>query len=392
MPGTFRNAALLLLLVLILWTASLNPALAIGMRQDVAESSYIELANNGAEFPPGKFPDFMPVAAIGISDRNGKFEIIGSGILVAPNWVLSAAHVVLSGKRDEDFEAGLEVRFGRAGSAPMLSRQVSGIATPLPPTKLRPLLRSGPRGSESEVVHAEFHDLALIRLDSPVTDIAPAPFDNSAEPLVSRPIYIAGFGDASTGNNTKSRTWTPADLKRAAENVIDREITKNPFNSQTVGGILLFDFDNGTEERNSLNLPSKSWEHLFGTGQSSAQPAGLEGASYPGDSGGPAFAKIGTRWCVVAVSGYGTGFPPDRRRTSIQFGDILAYTRISPHSAWIQQQITPPAPPKPTAIVAPADPTVEVSKVPVPMPSAEATPTLPIFRAPTEKEPDSNER
>jgi hypothetical protein len=342
------------------------------------------LANNAEAFSPGKYPDFMPVAAIGITGRNGKFEVIGSGTLIAPNWVLSAAHVVLSGKRGEDFEAGLEVRFGKMANEPLLRRQVAGIATPLPPSELKPLIRTGPRISESEVVHAEFHDLALIQLDSPVLQIAPAPIDEMGPPLIGTTIYISGFGDAATGNNTKARTWTQANLKRAAENVVDREITRNPYNAATIGGILLFDFDNGAEERNTLNLPSKAWDPLFGTGQSSAAPAALEGASYPGDSGGPAFAKLGPRWSVVAVSGYGTGFPQDRRRTSIQFGDILAYTRIAPHLAWIRQHIAPAPLGKPSAIVAPAEPKAEVSKAPMEPPApvpANAPP--PIFRTPT---------
>jgi hypothetical protein len=217
----------------------------------------------------------------------------------------------------------------------------------------------------------------------------PATLDETGEPLAGKQLYIAGFGDAATGNNTKSRTWTPADRKRAAENVIDREILRNPYNSKTTGGILLFDFDDGTQERNSLNRRSKAWDHLFGDGQSSPAPTPLEGASYPGDSGGPAFAKsVKGTWCVVGVSGYGTGFPPDRRRTSIQFGDILVYTRVSPHLAWVRQQVAPPAPGKPSAIVSRAQPAAEVSapetSAPVTATAAPAASEAPpgIFRKP----------
>jgi len=382
MPGSFRQAASFLPFLLVLWIQRPTLAHAIGMRQDVKESTYLNLANNAADYPAGKFPDFLPVAAVGVIGKGGKFEIIGSGTLVAPEWVLTAAHVVLSDKRGEDFEASMEVRFGPAASESVLRFRVSGVATPLPPDELRPLLRSGPRITEGEVVHAEFHDLALLKLASPVPDITPAAFDETAEQLLGRLIYIAGFGDATTGNNTKARTWTPADRKRAAENVIDREIMRNPYNADTVGGILLFDFDNGTDERNTLNLRSKSWEHLFGDGQSSPDPAALEGASYPGDSGGPAFARTADRWCVVGVSGYGTGFPPDRRRTSIQFGDILAYTRISPHAPWIRQQITPRAPGPPAAMVSRAVPAAEVSKVTNPPEAPASAPAPPIFRPP----------
>ncbi len=381
MPGPSRSAAVLFLRLLLLGASifTIAPIHAIGMRQDVPESIYLDLANNAGEFTVGKFPDFLAVAAIGLIDKDGEFEVIGSGTLIAPEWVLTAAHVVLSGKRGQDFEANMEVRFGPSASSPRSRHPVSGVATPLAPRELRPLLRSGPRVSESDVIHAEFHDLALLRLTAPVTGIVPALLDETGEPLSGRPLYIAGFGDAATGNNTKSRTWTPADRKRAAENMVDREIQRNPYNPNTIGGILLFDFDNGTQDRNSLNRRSKSWDHLFGDGQSSPEPLRLEGASYPGDSGGPAFVKSAKgAWCVVGVSGYGTGFPPDRRRTSIQFGDILVYTRVWPHLAWVRQQIAPPPPTKPSAIVSPAGPAAEVGAPETSAPvTATATPAPP---------------
>jgi hypothetical protein len=362
MPGFFRPAAVLLLSVALTGAPHLPEVQAIGMRQDVPETDYLDLASNTKAFPAGKFPDFLPVAAVGTLDNDGEFEVIGSGTLIAPEWILTAAHVALSGKRGQDFEPKLEVRFGPRASAPQSRHRVTGVATPLPPRTLRPLLRSGPRVSESEVIHAEFHDLALLHLAAPVPGIAPCPLDETGALLSGKQIFIAGYGDAATGNNTKSRTWTKADLKRAAENVVDREIQRNPYNPRTVGGILLFDFDNGTEERNSLNRKSKSWDHLFGEGKSSSIPSPLEGASYPGDSGGPAFAKSakGT-WCLVGVSGYGTGFPPDRRRTSIQFGEILVYTRVSPHLAWVRSHIAPPPPPPPSVAVSRVGPEAQVS-------------------------------
>lgn len=388
-PGFPRLAAIAILFLCLPGAPFPAASLAIGMRDDVPAADYLALANNEAPFPPGKFPDFLPVAAVGTLGRDGEFEIVGSGTLIAPEWVLTAAHVALSGKRGQDFESNLEVRFGPRARAPRSRHRVTGVATPLPPSALRSLLRTGPKVSESEVIHAEFHDLALLHLATPVPDITPSPLEASAEPLAGKRIFIAGYGDAATGNNPKARTWTQADLKRAAENRVDREIARNPYNPRTVGAILLFDFDNGTEERNSLNRRSKSWEHLFGQGKSEAAPTPMEGASYPGDSGGPAFAQSSKGdWAVVGISGYGTGFPPDRRRTSIQYGEILVYTRVSPHLDWIRSHLAPPNPAPPSASVSRAGPAAEVgapdasSRVtatasPV---SAEAPP--PIFRPP----------
>ncbi len=379
-PATFpRNLAVSVFTVLTAFTLPL-PAPGIGMHHDVPESTYLELANNAPDFPPGSYPDFSPVAAVGLQGRNGKFEVVGSATLVAPRWVLTAAHVVLSGKRGRAFEEGLEVRFGLSASRSNLRFSVQEVLTPIPPEQLRPLLKSRADFTERQVVHAEFHDMALLQLSAPVPSISPARFDTRDEALLGRLVYIAGYGDAAFGNNPKTRTWTMADRKRAAQNIIDREIRTNPHDPSSRGGIVLFDFDSGAEDRNSLNLRSRTWDSLFGAGHSSALPTRLEGASYPGDSGGPAFAKLGDQWILVAISGYGTGFPPDKRRTTIQYGDILVYTRIAPHATWIERSISPSVPAPPESIVSRAEPAEVVSESVPADESAGSQPLPPIFR------------
>jgi hypothetical protein len=350
----------------------------IGMRHDVPESSYLDLAANSSRYPVGPYPDFRPVAAIGTTGRLGGFEVTGSGTLVAPDWVLTAAHVVLSERRGRDFQDDLEVRFGTSASSPVFRAKVIRVATPVPPADLRPLLGGGSRYSEAQIVRAEFSDLALLQLERPVPGIAPALPDDSSEPLAERLVFIAGFGDAGCGDNPRSRSWRAADRKRAAQNILDRDVTRNPHDPDQPGGIVLFDFDNGTEERNTLSRPAKAWERLFGTGPSSPLPTQLEGASYPGDSGGPAFTQIRGQWKVVAVSGYGTGYPPDRKRSSIQYGDILVYTRVAAHAAWIRATTTPPT------VVSRAEPAAVVSEAaPTPAAPPSADPGSvppPIFR------------
>lgn len=309
------------------------------MRHDVAESTYLDLAANAPGYPVGPFPDFQPVAAIGTSGPSDRFKVTGSATLIAPSWVLTAAHLVLSAKQGRDFETGIEVRFGPTASSSQSRNKVIRAVTPVPPAQLRPLVSSGPGFTEGQIVHAEFHDLALLELDAPVGGIAPAAVDDLGESLLGRPIFIAGFGEAARGDNPRSRSWIPADAKRAAQNIVDREILRNPYGAASSGGLILFDFDNGTSERNTLNMVTKPWDKLFGPGESSAQPTRFEGAPYPGDSGGPAFSFAGSQWRIVAVSGYGTGFPPGQRRPSIQYGDILVYTRISPHAEWIRRTL-----------------------------------------------------
>ncbi len=343
------------------------PVFGIGMRHDVDENEYLALAANGEGYEPGVVPNFAAVAAIGVPNRRGTFDVVGSGTLIGDQWVLTAAHVVLAPKRSRsDFEEGLRVRFGVSTQSDFQEYRVVGITTALPLDKLKPLQGPSWRYTERQIVHAEFHDLALLKLERPVEGITPIPWDESGEDLVGKLIYIAGFGDAAPGNDPQEGNWTPAELRRAAENVIDRDIRHNPISGQASGGVLLFDFDNGEESRNSLNLKSRVWERIFGKGKSSAAPTNLEGASYPGDSGGPAIAKIQGIWRLVGVSGYGTGFPPDKRRTSIQYGDILVYARAQSLSEWLRNVVGEP-------VIPPSDPeAVPEDTVPLPEEIGEA--------------------
>jgi len=380
-------AAALVLALLSAMTGLAPRSEGIGMRHDVPEAAYLDLAANTARYPAGPYPDFRPVAALGTEGRSGRFEVTGSGTLVAPDWILTAAHVVMSERRGQDFRNDLEVRFGTSASSPSFRAKIIRVATPIPPEELRPLLGRSSRFSEAEIVRAEFHDLALLQLDRPVPDCPPALPDDSAEAMNGRLVYIAGFGDAGFGDNPRSRSWTAADRKRAAQNILDRDVTRNPHAPDDRGGIVLFDFDNGTEERNSLNQPTRAWELLFGTGPSSPLPTQLEGASYPGDSGGPAFVQLSGAWKLVAVSGYGTGFPADRKRSSIQYGDILVYTRVAPHAAWIRSTTAPPV------VVSRSEPAQVVSEA-LPTPEAPASgtgPALPppIFRPGPDATPES---
>lgn len=315
---------------------------SIGTRHDVAPEFYEALGSNTGQFEAsgvtGDYPDFKAVAAIGAPGKN-RFDVVGSAVLVDRQWVLTAAHVVMDPSGKGDFDRELRVRFGPHASQQFEEFAIVEYHLPLPLSKLKPL-QGGIRYREKHVVHAEFHDIALLKLDRPVEGVTPIPVCGKwGVQLLGKPIFIAGYGDSGNGQNSKTETWAPAELKRAAQNVVDREITVNPFSGERQGGLILFDFDNGSDDRNSLNLYSRAWSRIFGEGVSEAEPLPLEGASYPGDSGGPALAKVGGQWCVVGVSGYGTGFPPGKRRTTIQYGDVLVYTRVASHAGWIGQTI-----------------------------------------------------
>ncbi len=329
---------------LILVLLSLAPAgSGIGMRHDVDEVEYLNLATNTGVYGGSGYPRFDAVGAVGVLYSNSHFDVIGSATLIAPQWVITAAHVVLTKKkRDGDFVAGVRLRFGQDALAGFDEYVATEVAIPLDVDELRPLKGSNWRFSEKKIVNAEFHDVALLKLDRPVEGLQPLPLHMEDVSLLNQRILIAGYGHAGKGDNPGEAAWTPARYRRAAENMVDRDITVNPYTEETTGGLILFDFDNGDEERNTLQeVRSGAWQRLFGTGTSSAEPLPLEGASYPGDSGGPALALINGVWKIVGVSGYGTGYPPDKRRTTITYGDILVFTRIRGHSDWITRVISP---------------------------------------------------
>jgi len=242
------NNNMILLLMLCMFTFDSH---AIVIRHDMNDEDYL------AE--PKAFP---PLATFYIDGAHGT--------LIAPQWVVTAAHASFCIKPDA-----------------------------------YTLINGKVRKIDSLYVHAQYepgnsHDIALVKLKEPVTDVLPASL-YAAEDEQKQSVWFIGIG--GTGNGLTGETldnYHNAGKLRRAQNTV--ETAKGP--------LLTFTFDQGTAA-----LP-------------------LEGVSGGGDSGGPAFIQTSEGFALMGISSRFTGSGIGR------YGITEIYSRISYFNHWIQNIMT----------------------------------------------------
>jgi hypothetical protein len=200
----------------------------------------------------------------------------GGASLIAPTWLLTAAHVAES--------IPTEVR---------LSVELSGIRYPMVRTILHPAYERGwSAGDEDDGNNAV--DLALVELETPVENVRPFDLYDSSDEQ-GQEVLLLGRGEF--GNGMRGARGSDRAL---------RQVT------------------------NRIDKVDSYWLKL----RFDAPPDGtlLEGICGRGDSGGPAFIKDDHRFLLAGVSSW----QQIGDRPFGTYGCIEHYTRVSCFIDWIQ--------------------------------------------------------
>ena len=246
-----------------------------GWRHDRDRSLFREVGHR-AEF-----------SSVGLLRRNGSSESGGSGVLIRPSWVLTAAHVVDGWSPAEDYSF-------------VWDDEIVPVAEVIlhPGHAIRP--------TDDRV------DLALVRLARSVRGVSPAEILESGQELGAR-VAMIGHGFAQPGN-TLGANQTPPGEKYGGFNIVD-SVTATQ---------LLADFDSPVApELNALG---------------DAQPDSLEYIPLGGDSGGGVFVRVGDEWQLAGINGW-VRFSLDHVDRHGWYGLVIHLNRVAPQLAWIEATV-----------------------------------------------------
>lgn len=220
----------------------------------------------------------------------------GHGVLIAPEWVVTAAHAVA-------WQPHVKVLVVN-GSPRVVERLVFHPGyKKLPQEMIDAAMKSGDASAAMEFL-ASSDDIALVKLASPVRDVAPAKIYQGS-PL-GKVVQIIGKGATGTGISGHDPSGpNRTDLRHAFNTVTTSE-----------GRWLSYVFDK----------------------QPAALP--LEGMAGNGDSGGPLLVAIGNQWQVAGltswkrVQGNPAAFRPGK------YGQTNYGVRLGYYAEWIETTMT----------------------------------------------------
>lgn len=273
---------------------------------------------------------------------DSKDKWYGTGILISDRVVLTAGHMFKYDNHEPDPIASnwrFIIRHRETRFTPRVEYTYQVQQVHMHPGWLARLHTRGGDG-DGDLLGV---DIGVAILSEPVTIVDPVPLPSrDFVETVGMLSMHAGYGvrtDAVTGH-TRDRTWNSAVLA-AGFNTLDRvreHVVVPNVPAEHRGGVLATDFDDGTQQHNTLSSEYGTIGYI-GTGDSSPVPVYMESTTCAGDSGGPLFVqRTDGTWVLVGVNSYGTKDPS-------VYGDISVYTRVHNHLDWIMQYVNQPEQP-----------------------------------------------
>ncbi len=269
------------------------------IRNDVPDSLHLQLAAQ---------PQFAPVGRISIAG-----DPKASGVLIAPDWLVTDAHVVTEGSTERQGSKRLP--------ASTLSVQLGGRSIAVREVIVHPEYFGPSFSGATDLLTKKGLDVALIRLAETVQGIEPARLYRGTNE-VGRLAALVGFGTSGT-SSTAITAPGPVGVKRAGTNVIDQVGGK--VGSRTIPPhYLVTDFDS----------PVRS---LSQTGDS--VPVALEYLPLGGDSGGGLFIEDAGVWYLAGLFATSTiKINTDMTRDGL-YGTVSYATRVNAIADWLSSII-----------------------------------------------------
>ncbi|MEM1305266.1 MAG: trypsin-like serine protease [Planctomycetota bacterium] len=275
-----------------------SPAVGGVVLDGVDDAAYFALAAQ---------PEYASVGKLTWSEPGGSF--LGSGTLIAEDWVLTAAHNIDGA---DGAGSGLNNLKFSVGGATYAAEQ--WIAEPT---------WAALGGDQDLDNYLAGYDIALVKLSSPVEGVAPATL-YAGEDELGLVGTAVGFGSQGVGS-TGFQAGT-AGTKIAGQNVIDavgpdKSPGSNPF---------AFNVDNDRLLAVDFDSPTSPFESRLGD----RSPLELEYLIAPGDSGGGLFIDVDGETLLAGVTSFGLSV--DANGPNSDYGDLGGFTRVSSFVDWIE--------------------------------------------------------